>query len=194
MEHNQRNNDNGLNMFVMQLAAEKKKGVMAACLIIVMAIMWVRVFSGKTPQTSQAALIEQKQDEGTLESNSELEMLYKELPNVKGRNDRLARDFFVVDAKRLASSEEINIVSENSGEEYIERVADKLKLEAIELGGKPKAFINNKLLSVGDKLLVMDGSKTYECEVVEIEANSVSIRCGEAEITLKLTKTVEIVD
>jgi len=86
------------------------------------------------------------------------------------------------------SGGEVNVVSRNGDEEIARRVAEKLKLEAIGLGKNPQAFINDKLLAVGDKLLVVDGADTYECEVVGIEEKMVFIRCGEAEITLRLTQ------
>ena len=56
------------------------------------------------------------------------------------------------------------------------------------MGKNPRVLINDKLLSVGDKLLVADGADTYEFEVVGIEEKKVSIRCSEAEITLRLTQ------
>ena len=38
------------------LAAEKKKTVVASCLIAVMAIMWIRVFTKQAPEAAEAAL------------------------------------------------------------------------------------------------------------------------------------------
>ena len=61
------------------------------------------------------------------------------------------------------------------------------------MGKNALACINNKVLSVGDKVLIDIGTDRYVCEVVEIEENAVSIRCGEGQILLKLspvTKTV----
>ena len=88
----------------------------------------------------------------------------------------------------------MSVVSKDGREEVIRRVAEKLKLEAIGLGKNPQAFINDKLLSVGDKWLVKDRGDMYECEVVRIGENTVFIRCGEAEITLKLTQVIEVAD
>ena len=76
----------------------------------------------------------------------------------------------------------------------VKRVAGKLKLEAIGLSEIPEVFINDKLLTVGGKLPVKDGGETYECEVVRIERDMVLIRCGEAEIKLKLMQLNEVVD
>ena len=85
----------------------------------------------------------------------------------------------------------MSVVSKDGSEEVIRRIAEKLKLEAIGLGKNPQAFINDKLLSAGDKLLVRDKIDVYECEVVEIRENTVLIRCGEAKITLRLTQDIK---
>ena len=77
----------------------------------------------------------------------------------------------------------------NDNEDIVRRVTEKLRLEAIVLGENPQAFINDKLLSVGDKLVVGNGIYTYECEVSEIKENVVFIKCGETEITLRLAQT-----
>jgi len=180
-----------------RLAAEKKKTVIAVCLIALMVFMWARVLAKKTPQSAEAAAM--AQDAG--QSNSELKISFIELPKIKGRHDVLATDFFAAndwrnftrdaEGKNLTGVREVSVVSGDDSEEVVRRVAEKLKLEAIGLGKNPRAFINNKLLSVGDKLLISEGADMYECEVVEIEEHAVFIRCGEAEITLKLTQTIE---
>ena len=197
MKQNIRNRDNRTNRPFSRLAAEKKKAVIALCLIGVMVFMWTRVLGGKTPQTAKAAVT--ARDSG--QPNSELKISFIELPKVKGRNDALAGDFFDADSWRgfmrdgegenLTSIEEVSVVSKNGSEEVIRRVAEKLKLEAIGLGKNPQAFINDKLLSAGDKLLVRDKADVYECEVIEIGENRVFIRCGEAKITLRLMQDIE---
>lgn len=181
------------------LAAEKKKVVATSCLVVVMAIMWIRVFTNKAPEAAGAALIvEQLNVEDTTEQ--ELNVSYISMPKVSGRNDVITRDFFASkdwrhfgskQKRNVAVIEEVNIVSKNGNEEVIRKVAEKLKLEAIVvLSNKPRAFINNKVISVGDKVLIRDGMDTYECEVIEIKEkeNIVVIKCREAEVTLKLTQ------
>jgi len=69
------------------------------------------------------------------------------------------------------------------------KIAEKLKLGAIVMGKNPRAFVNDKLLAVGDKMLIQDGVNIYECEIVEIEEKTVLLRCGQAEIRLKLRET-----
>ena len=118
-----------------------------------------------------------------------------ELPKVAGRNDAIVRDFFASDGwrhfvdrqgQKPDGIEEVSVVSTNGNEEVIKRVAKKLKLEATIVGTNPLAFVNGQIRHVGDKMLVKDGTQTYECEVVKIEDNTVVIKCSEAEITLKL--------
>jgi len=203
MKQNVKNGDNRTNKLVGRLAAEKKKTVTAVCLIALMVFMWARVLTRKTTETAAAALRQGNVDSDILESDSELNISFIELPKVAGRNDVLTRDFFTVNDWRdfirgregdNVDGTKVNVVSTDGNEELVRRIAEKLKLEAIGLDGNPQAFINNKLLSVGDKLIVKEGVNTYECEVVRIEENVVVIKCGEAEITLELAKVIEVTD
>jgi hypothetical protein len=196
MKQNLKNGGSGGNRIFGRLAAEKKKTAIAVCLITAMFFMWVKVLGRKGPQSANAAIVAQEVTDG--QTKPELKISFMELPKVEGRNDVLTRDFFAVGNWRdfmrggegkSGGIEEVSVVSRNGGEETVRRVAEKLKLEAIVLGENPRAFINDKLLSVGDKLFVRDGTNTYECEVAKIEENMVFIRCGEAEVTLRLTQT-----
>ena len=196
MKQNARNNSRAGNRFFSYLAAEKKKAVLALCLISLMAFMWIKVLTKTSPQAAKAELIA----ELIMETQSEpaLEISFIELPRVAGRNDMVTRDFFASDGwqnfvggrgPKSVAVEEIDIVSKNDDQEVIRRkVADNLKLEAIVSSEVPLAFINDKVLRAGDKMLVRDGIESYECEVVEIKENMVIIRCMEAMITLKMTQ------
>ena len=185
MKQNVRNDGEGANRVFSRFAAEKKKGIVALCLIAVMGFMWVRVLVRKTPKSAEVAVGQ----EDVKPDTSELKISFIELPKVAGRNDVLTRDFFAADDwQSFMSGGEVSVVSRDDDEEIVKRVAEKLKLEAVGLGKNPQAFINDKLLSVGDKLLVAEGADTYECEVVGIEEKTVFIRCGQIEITLKLTQ------
>ena len=187
MGQNIKNNGRGVNKLFSQLAAEKKKGVIALCLIGVMVFMWARMFGGKTPAGAEAALMSGAMSGG--QSDSKLKISFIELPKVIGRNDVLTRDFFVMDGRGLSGTKAAEFVLEGDGEEAMRQVAEKLKLEATIMGENPQAVINDELLSVGDKLQVSDGGNTYECEVIWIEEGKAVIRCGETEITLKLMDT-----
>jgi hypothetical protein len=196
MKQNLKNSGNKNNRIFDRLAAGKKKTVITVCLITLMVFMWVRVLGRKWPQSANAAVMAQEVTDG--QTKPELKISFIELPKVEGRNDVLARDFFAVGSWRdfmrggegkSGDIEEVSVVSRKGGEETARRIAGKLKLEAIVLGKNPLAIINDMRLSVGDKLFVRDETSTYECEVAEIKEDAVSIRCGETEITLRLTQT-----
>ncbi|MFA5239831.1 MAG: hypothetical protein WC476_09025 [Phycisphaerae bacterium] len=166
-----------------RLAAEKKKTVVAVFLIAIMAFMWIRVLGRKGPQSANAAIMNPKVIE---EMNPELKISFIKLPKVEGRNDVLTKDFFAADGWRDFMS------NSDNGSETVKSSGRKLKLEAIVLGENPKAFINDRLLSVGDKLLVGDGADMRECKVTKIEENIVFIECGGTEIKLRLAQTAII--
>jgi hypothetical protein len=196
MRRNARNSGNIANRLFNQLAVQKKKTVLALCLITLMAFMWIRVLTRKAPQAAKAGLLAGQMDVET-QSEPELKISFIELPQAAGRNDVITRDFFDSDGwqdfvdgqgRKSAGVEEVDIISKEGDQEVIRRVAEKLNLEAIVLSENPQAFINDKLLSVGDTTLIGDGTNRYECEVVEIKENTVVMRCRESKITLKLTQ------
>jgi hypothetical protein len=189
MKKNTVDNSNGTNRLLEQLAADKKKAVIALGLISVMVFMWAKVLGGTEPKAANAA--PKAQTAGIKQSDSESKITYVELPKVKGRNDVLARDFFAVDSWKDFTAEgsgEVNVVSTNGREEVAREAVEKLKLEAIVFGANPHAFINDKLMAVGDRLNVVEGVNKYEFEVTKIEEKRVHVRCGEVEIALNLAE------
>lgn len=193
MRQNRNNTADAGNRILGRIVAEKKKTVMAVCLITLMVFMWVRVLIRKEPSSAQAAMTPEQQEQEN-KSKSALNVSYTELPRIAGRNDMITRNFFVSNgwqdfegkSRNIVSIEEVNVVPSDGSEKTIKKVVEKIKLEAILIGENAKAYINDKVLSVGDRLLISDGTDKYECEVVVIEENSVVIRCGEAEVKLKL--------
>lgn len=193
MKQNVKSSSDRTNRLFGRLAAEKKKTVTALCLIALMVFMWARVLGKKTPKTAEAALKQEEVNPDTSASNSQLIISFIELPKVPGRNDVLTRDFFAADGWRDfldggGSNKDVKVVEGDGSGEIGRRIAEKLRLEAIVMGKNPRAFINDKLLAVGDKLLVTIDGVQYECEVVGIDEETVFIRCGEIEITLELTQ------
>lgn len=192
-QENENNINNITEKISSQFAAEKKKGIIAICLILVMVFMWIKMLGNKAPKSANAALAIQNLDEPERKSS----IIYKTLPIVQGRNDVLARDFFsqdnltgfAGDKQRTGSDKEITLTGESMSKGSMQRLAEKLKLEAIGLGEKPQAFINNKLLSIGDEITIKDGSDSYQCQVIEIEENSVIVKYKDSEIALKLAQT-----
>ena len=176
----------------VQLAADNKKVVMAVCLIAVMIFMWIRVLTSKSPDAAKAESAAKETDVSG-DTDSTVKVSYVELPKVEGRNDVITRDFFASNgwhdfysSKNSTDTGEVNGFSGNDNEEVVKEVIEKLKLEAIGLGDNPRALINNKMMSVGEKLQIREGMISYECEVVQITADTVVIKCGETEVTLKL--------
>jgi len=204
MKQYARDNRKSPNGIVGQFAAEKKKGIMAVCLIAVMVFMWVRVFTKESPEAAKAASAAQIAAGDESKVNAGLKISFVELPKVAGRNDVITRDFFAsngwqdfVEAKQNTGAtavEEVSLISTDGNEETAKKVTQQLHLEAIILSDNPQAFINDKLLFVGDKLLVELGAHKYECEVVRITQNTVILRCGQVQITLKLTQAIEVTD
>ena len=190
------NNDNSFAArFLARFAGEKKKAVTTACLVTVMIIMWVRVLTKNAPETAEA-MAPATASNADSPAEAATKVSFVKLPKVAGRNDVITRDFFAADGwrnfvggrRKFADIEEVNVRSQNGSEEVIRKVAQKLRLEAISLSKKPLTCINNKVLYVGDKMLISDGNQKYECEVAAIEENTVVIKCREAEITLKLVQ------
>jgi hypothetical protein len=172
--------DDRLNRLLNQLAAQKKKGVIAAALIVLMVFMWLRLLTDKGPQQVHAAVTGNSLNETV----QKLKVKFIKLPFVHGRNDVLARDFFKMDSQFFGGAD-ASIVSTDGAVDGVREVVKGLRLDAISTGQQPEAFINDRLVKVGDTVLV-EGSKTYECEIVSIKKNSVLVKYGDAEIELKL--------
>jgi len=179
--------DRLLEKLVVRVTAEKKKTVFALCLIAVMVLMWVRMLTSSAPKDSEAALFEQPLAE---EQQEVQKICFIELPSVKGRNDTLARDFFVIDNEGFGITvEEVNIIpQQEDNEAIIRKIAGKLKLKAIVSGPEPEVFINDKLLSAGDRLIVVDEDGRYEFEVIGVRGNIVVIGYEHSEIKLRLPR------
>ncbi|TFG47737.1 MAG: hypothetical protein E4H40_05925 [Candidatus Brocadiia bacterium] len=194
-------NNNTLGRLMNQLSAEKKKTVMAICLISLMVFMWVRVLSNKSPKSAGAA---DNRKPGSTEVSGGMDavrIIYKKLPKVAGRNDILTRDVFSckgwsgfgIDGKnRNKNLKEVNVLTKNGGEEILKQVAEKrLRLEAIVMGSEPRAFINDRLVGIGGRLKIRDEGQVYEFEIVDINENSIVLKNQDAEIALKLTQITE---
>ncbi|MHC4259257.1 MAG: hypothetical protein ACYSTF_02415 [Planctomycetota bacterium] len=198
MKENEKNIGVGASRLFSRLAAEKKKTATAFCLIALMAFMWIKVLVGKTPQTAEGRLLTQNPAFNLTGPDLQLKISFVELPQVKGRNDVLTRDFFAVNnwmdfirgREGLTSAREVDI-PQGGSEEIAMRIAGNLRLEGIGLGKNPRALINDKILSVADKFRIRDGINEYECEVVAIEQDAVLVKCGEVEVKLRFAQKNE---
>jgi hypothetical protein len=181
------------------LAAEKKKTAFALSMLAVMGFMWFRVLTGHRPGPAAA-------DTGTRQEQVKSQkpprnIRYLELPDLSGRNDYINRDFF--------ASRDWECFRQNSGspqspgtavpasasdhaQEVAARLGQKLKLAAVLKDGNPRAFINDRLVCLGDRLTVHDGPDTCEFEVLRIYEDSVLVGCNDTQLTLKLTQHLDV--
>jgi len=203
MKRNLANATAGANRLYRQVTADKKKVVFALSLIIVMAVMWIKLLSGNKPDAAKGTPpATQSATQG--QSDPQVKISFMDLPKVPSRNDVITKDFFTLsswqsfikneEGKNLTGIKEVSVLSEDGNEEVITRVAQKLELEAVFLADNPQAFINNKLLSLSDKLLIRDAGGIYEFEVIGIHEDFVLLRCGKAQITLKLIQAINVID
>jgi len=195
MRRNVKHNGHRAKRLVGQLAAEKKKVVMALCLISVMALMWIRVLTKKAPEAAGAEIAAGSTNPSG-PSNPELHMSFIELPKVAGRHDVITRDVFASEnwrhflerQRKRGGFEEVNVFSQDVNKEVIRKLAEKLELEAVMVSENPQAYVNGNVIEVGSKIDIGEGTDKFECEVVAIEENTVVMMCKEAEIILKLEK------
>jgi len=181
------------------LAGGNKKTVLAAGLVVIMAIMWFRVLTGRKPNPAAASdpmlnAPQQKEPAVTVR--------FHPLPIIPGRNDRIDRDFFAASdwsgfAKNTrgtgtGTDPEVPVVTPDRTREVITKVAQKLKLEAVLWSENPQIFVNDQLLVVGGTIKLTEGTETYEFEVVRIEADSVFVRCRERELALNLAQSNDV--
>jgi hypothetical protein len=189
------------NRFLAHLMMEKKKAVVALCLVTMMVLMWARVLGNRVAQPAQTPVMQANGDHAAAVVGPGRRISLIELPKIKGRHDTLTRDFFESNSWRNFSNagqghgsgiKEVTVESKDGSEEVARRIAGRLNLQAILSAENPQAFINNKLLPVGDKLVIKEGVDTFECEVTEIQEHKVSMRFQEARITLKLARADEV--
>jgi hypothetical protein len=187
----------GAERFVSQLTAEKKKLIIFLSLLGVMIFMWVKVLRIRANNETVENPVPKIVKAETAKINADLKLSFVDLPEVVARHDVLKRDYFASNGwssftgeardGTIVDVEEVGGASEKTGEEIIRRVAAKLQLEVIAWDESPHAFINNRLLRVGDTLAVRDGAESYECQVLDIGKSAVSMRCGGRKLTLRLT-------
>ncbi len=181
-------NDNEITIYsrvLSQFAANKKKTVMAVSLICVMAFMWIRVFTKTEPKGAEAAISEQVLQESKKEKPRQ-RLTYIELPKIEGRHDVIRRDFFKINSQFLGdeSKAESKDKPEIEKDEFLESVKKSLKVGAISFGEKPQAFINDQLVSAGDKVSILINEEEIEIEISEIKENVVRAKFGQRLIEL----------
>ena len=163
-----------------RVMAERRKMFIACGLLLVMGLMWVKVLSSKDPVSASAQILEEQAATKTLK------VTRVELPFIDGRHNVLKRDLFIFSDSR---SSNVEVKKAGNFEGIGSWVVGRLRLEAIELGQRPQAFINDELVGLGSKLPVRDGDRTYVLEVVSIEDNKVTLICDGFEVSLGFGST-----
>lgn len=177
------------------------KTALAGVLILIMLLMWLRVFLGHRPAAATGAPRPRQTEAPAAKTPVQVERI--ELPRTPGRHDGLWRDFFIASdhtssrrnpaGRHTGTDKEVLVISSNSAQEVIRRVARTLKLEAVLWSESPRAYLNDQLLGVGGKLVVKDGTAFYEFEVLQINVNSVLMVCEGVQLTLELAQFLEVV-
>ncbi|MFC1763708.1 hypothetical protein ACFL6U_16735 [Planctomycetota bacterium] len=111
-----------------------------------------------------------------------------DLPVIPGRHDELQRDPFQgpSDQKKTTYQGNPTRMKPASSEKV-----PLVKLKAIALGAKPKAFINDKFLSVGETFRVT-GLEEKTCRVISIDERTVTIQVGEETHILRLVSESDL--
>jgi len=168
-------------------AANKKK-VLAVCLLVIMAVLWVRVFAGKKSPGTVVAGSAAMGYSALVQADSG-EMAYKDLPFIQGRHDVLAKNIFASKSWRGFKSSshtggygsaEIGI-DNNADSEQALQIASAVKdieLVAIVSGQQYQAFMEDKLLAKGDSFNYEFQGKTHKFTVVDIYKNKVELECN----------------
>jgi hypothetical protein len=183
-----------------RLRAGGRKTAVACTLVSLMLFMWARVLIGHRPAAAGAAA--PSRAVATVPGAGAVKVTFVELPKTPGRHDAIARDFFAAPEGSFirrnsadgntGTEKEVASVSSSRVQEVIQRVARKLKLEAVLWSESPRAFLNDQLLSVGSKLTVNDGAASLEFEVLQIYMDSVLVGCEDMQLTLKLAQSLEV--
>jgi hypothetical protein len=195
----QKAKQSGVNQTLRRLGAEKKKIAIAALLVGVMGIMWMRILVKKQDPSAGGASLA-IQTAAAEEIPPKIKITYVELPQVKGRNDVLSRDIFAgsrweglgaeangarqMTAKVKGSNEQLNdIVNEMNGKE--------LRLEAIFSGKNPQALVSGVLVSPGGRLAVKHEGEKYEFKAVAIHENEVVLVCKGVQVKLSMVRPTD---
>lgn len=170
-----------------QLAAEKEKTVITLCLLLIMGFMWFRVLSKKDDTTQSASA----SNENAVSADSgSAEVAFVELGFVKGRHDKLNRDFFDPGGWRNFSNREGVMVSETieevDRESAVRNAAGQLQIDAIIQADRPIVFVNNELYYQGSSVTVRYRGEDYEFVLVKVGGSEVVLECEGIEVVIEL--------
>lgn len=177
-----------------KMALQRKKVVIAMVLLAVMAVLWIKLFVGKSaPKAARAAV-----NAGSVNAAAgSPKMFFVELPFVPQRHMVLANDFF--DARLFkefgidaGSGTEIASKSDSQSSGGATAAVEAMELIAIVNGKKPQAFIEDRLLEEGQSFKFVFHDENYVFKVVKIYENKVELECNGIIITKKIPESLFI--
>lgn len=184
-----------------KLPVSKSKVIVAAVLLSVMALMWLKLVlsnRGDNQATVDAATSSNVDlTAGDLKSQSTIS--YVELPFVEGRNDTLKRDVFMTANWSAFKSLNGAVIQGGNGsgndseraitDDDIAKIEGIIKLDGIiasQSSATREAFIENKLVSIGSKVAVTYNNRVLELVVTEIHKNKVVLRWEDFKLNVKM--------
>jgi hypothetical protein len=194
------NNASGLTG---HLPVKKSKVIMAACLITIMAFMWIRVFLNRKAEKNEAnaaianasAQIQAAQQQ----KKPEVRISHVPLPVVLGRNDVLTHDIFTAQRWKAfptgtGSERATPEAIARQDADYINKIAETITLDAVIAGQNPEAFIGNNLVFVGSKLPVNYNDQIYEFTVTEIHETKVVLTWNDFTVDVEMSQSNESIN
>lgn len=175
------------------LAMEKTKSIVAVSLVSLMVFMWVRVLSD-SDKSNKAEAANSATETTATQKTGQVSVRYVKLPVVKGRNDKLVRDFFSTDTESGGKDMKVVDKSDNPDQDRrdaIMRLAEKVQLEVIAVAGHSQALIGGKLVCEGDSFDLEDKGQVYKFEVVRIDENEVVLRCEDVRLEVKMLSEID---
>jgi hypothetical protein len=118
---------------------------------------------------------------------------FRRLPVIPGRHDRIHHDFFRFDSGVAPQTVTADVHSQEAQGGDLPVVAQREagnegpRLKAIMMGSRPKALINDVIVSVGEKVkLIANGINDDEFEVMAIDDQTVELKRGGQAVVLRL--------
>ena len=173
-----------------KLAAQRKKVAIAVGLIVVMAVLWGRIFVGKAKPKSAVAAA----DNTLMQTTSEPGPVFTELLFIQGRHDVLANDVFsangfkgfALKGQSLLGNDMDITADTNAQSSGVIAAAEQMELIAIVDGEKPQVYIEDKLLEVGQSFKFLLHERVYVFKVVNIYQTKVELECNGIIVTKKI--------
>lgn len=169
------------------------KTIVAAALLLLMGVMWLRVFFGNGKPAQALAYVETKQTEDVkVEPAVDIEPV--PLPIIAGRHDRLTKDYFAValwPQQQQLQPQDVQRHLENHAErqrrDFISTLPSRLNIEVVLMptGQEPaKVCLNGKVLAEGQALILKDKDQIYELIITQIKPHAITIVCDQETIVL----------